>query len=265
MNKYKDKSWLKQKYIEEGLSQKEISDICRGSRSTVGYHIRKNNLSKSNYTKCHDCGGNFSAIGHHWGLSDCGFPEISQHQFEVMTGLLMSDGNVYVPTNAHKPVFRCTMKSLSQKFINYLSNSVLGDISISVDEYKSGGYETVGMRTVCHPKLEKFLQWYKTGEKIWNYCDIELTPTVLKYLYVGDGTYNTISSHDYLSISAANEYDRSDEVSNLFQDIGFNPSIHKGISNNSKYLNIQFSKKESRDLFEYMGEPLPSFEYKWPK
>lgn len=265
MSKYKQKSWLKEKYVEEGLSQKEISRQCEASSSAVGYHIRKNNLSKSSYSKCYSCGESFSAMGHHWELSDCSYPKISDSQFEVITGLLMSDGNVYTPSNANKPVFRCTMKASNAGFIKYLSNSVLDNISISVDNYQTDDYETVGMRTVCHPELKSFLDWYDSGEKVWKYSDITLTPTVLKYLYVGDGTYNTIKSHNYVSISAANEYIRSDKVKGLFEEIGFSPSINKTVSNGTKHLNIQFTKKETEQLFDYMGEPLPSFEYKWPK
>jgi len=42
-------------------------------------------------------------------------------------------------------------------------------------------------RSMAHPELQKFADWYSTGTKVWP-SDTELTPTVLKHWYCGDGT-----------------------------------------------------------------------------
>lgn len=44
-DKYKDSQWLKEKYIDEGWSYKDIADECGVSKSTVGYHARNCDFS----------------------------------------------------------------------------------------------------------------------------------------------------------------------------------------------------------------------------
>jgi transposase len=43
-NDYRDKEWLREKYIIQELSMNEIADICDGSRETIRRWLRKHNI-----------------------------------------------------------------------------------------------------------------------------------------------------------------------------------------------------------------------------
>lgn len=41
---------------------------------------------------CISCGTNFSYVGQHYRQSGCTYPTLSQHQLELVEGVLMGDG-----------------------------------------------------------------------------------------------------------------------------------------------------------------------------
>jgi len=106
--------------------------------------------------------------------------------------------------------------------------------------------------TKRHPELSKFSSWYSGEKKCWDID--ELTPTVLKYLYVSDGTYN--KTHNYLSLCTLNEIENKKKIEHLFKDAGFEVMRWD-------YDRAVFSVDTSKNMLEYMGEPLSGFEYKW--
>lgn len=260
--KYTSEDWLRCKFIDENLNQSKIADICDVSDSVIGYHLNKNNLKEIKGDDCYSCGKSFISLTHHWNNSPCSHPELSRKQKDVITGLLMSDGNIQSQGN-RKPTFRCSMKESSRPYLEYLDEEVFPLIGLGVDEASMEG--VVRFYTIAHPGLTEFLQWYSSGNKKWPLEELEINPTIFKHLYVGDGTYNTTESHEYIAIGMANEYSRSEEIKKLFENIGFYPSLHKHEKDGKRYMNCQFNKKDTEKIFNWMGEPLPGFEYKWPE
>ena len=99
--------------------------------------------------------------------------------------------------------------------------------------------------------------------------DIELTPTVLKHWYVGDGHCDNSSSHNHIQISVSNEVKNTEKVFKYFSNVGLpqpsNHHISEQIKSENKKCDIVWGVEESYELWDYMGEPLPDFNYKWPE
>lgn len=213
----------------------------------------------------------------HWNRSNCGYPSFTDHQWELLVGTLLGDGDIHGrgDTNSH---FRVRMTSRS--FLEYLDDE-FGVLSKGVylardaeRQYKSAaknrssgrqGFVTVnrenyndlfGFRSCSHPELDELRGWYETGEKRFP-DDLTLTPTIAKTWYVCDGWLaDEDDSRPRIMIKTSNEADRADYLTNLFADAGFDAGF-------SRY-SVQIPTAETVRLFEWMGEPLPGFEYKWP-
>jgi len=232
--------------------------------------------------ECAECGREYTNIGNHWYHSPSHRPKLTEKQLEITTGLLMGDGCVEnIEGNC-----RLTIHMISRNYLKHLDN-IFDCLGTGVSLYKSASESAKGAResgfrpnankenyshlyewrTRAHPKFNEFREWYSSGEKVWPE-DIELTPTVLKHWYVGDGNYNNKKNHNNIRISMSNEIENTNKVSEYFSNIGLpKPSNYSISKRNSvtKNCNAVWTVEDSQKLFDYMGEPLPDFEYKWPE
>jgi len=270
VRKYRDKMWLKKKYVEEGLEQQEIADICGVNQATVSKYIQRNNLQKNDKVQCPNCSSEFSSIGRHWTNKPTHMPSLTEKEDEMLTGILMSDGSVHSPQNQNS---RMIIKMTSKEYLEWLDDK-LGILSTGVSKSdtakekakkdresgwnkkaKEENYSDmyfVGTRRCS--VFNKYREWYSSGQKRWPMEDITLTPTTLKHFFVGDGTKN---DSDMIKIGCMNEADREQKVRELFEEVGFEIYYFGSHS-------FGFDQETSYRMFEYMGEPLPGFEYKWP-
>lgn len=86
--------------------------------------------------------------------------------------------------------------------------------------------------------------------------DIELTPTVAKFWYLGDGYLDFGNwGRPRLGIKARNETERSGFLVELFEHVGIFPSFQRH--------ELRFSCDDTETFIEWMGEAPPGFEYKW--
>jgi len=231
---------------------------------------------------CQQCGSEYERIGSHWSLSNsCSHPSFTDHQKEIITGLLMGDGCV---SRADKNP-RIQVEMISPNYLQYISNKfgVLGsdvrlkhtakenakitrDKGFSPNAKAENYSDLYEWKSMNHPEIKEFANWYSSGKKVWP-ADIQLTPTVLKHWYCGDGSWNNKGSNNCIRIAMANEVDNTDKVDKMFTKVGLpSPSnyttrIHK---NGNMMCAAQFTMGQSKKLWKYMGEPLPDFEYKWP-
>jgi hypothetical protein len=61
----------------------------------------------------------------------------------------------------------------------------------------------------------------------------------------------------YARITSLNEIDRKEKINSLFQNLSFEPNWNDGAR-------FTFGLEGSKKFWEYIGDPLPEFEYKWP-
>jgi hypothetical protein len=227
--------------------------------------------------ECPTCGEKYSKLGLHWfKSSSCSFPDFSDEQYEIITGVVMGDG--CVEKRNKNPNLQCQM--ISREYLKYLDRK-FGCFSRGVTLHRTSeeGYrmnkesgfspnavkkdysDLYRWRSRSHPNLQEFSDWYSTGKKVWPE-DIELTPTVLKHWYCGDGHWDNSDSHNRIKISMNNESENKNKVGNIFQDVGLpRPSNYNESQRNCLAV---FTADQSHRLWEYMGDPLPDFEYKWP-
>jgi hypothetical protein len=231
---------------------------------------------------CPKCGEEYKNLGTHWRYSPSHRPELTQKQLEVTTGLLMGDGSVC----SGGQNFRLKVKMISQNYLKYLDKvfaclatgvSLSQTAAESAKENRDSGFSPNAKEenysdlyhwyTRSHPKFNKFREWYSSGEKVWPE-NIELTPTVLKHWYVGDGSYHNSRSKQYISIGMSNEVENIKKVSKYFTNVDLpkpsNYSVYQR-DNGGKDCIAEWRVEDSYKLFDYMGEPLPDFEYKWPE
>jgi hypothetical protein len=232
--------------------------------------------------ECPECGKEYKNLGQHWRYSPPHRPELTQKQLEITTGLLMGDGYIYANTkNAELRV-----EMISSNYLEYLDNifGCLGrglsmtltavesaknnrDTGFSPNAKEENYSDVYQWETRVHPKFNEFREWYSSGKKVWPE-DIELTPTVLKHWYVGDGHYHNSRSHNHIQISVSNEVKNTEKVFKYFSNVGLpqpsNHHISEQIKSENKKCDIVWGIEESYELWDYMGEPLPDFEYKWP-
>lgn len=224
-------------------------------------------------TKCTDCGEEFSdrGIGHHWRQSSCSQPTATSYQHELVTGLLMGDGNI----ESRPSGSILSVDMINKPFLKWL-NDELGKLStgvkLSVTAEKSAEYarksgfrpnadesnyhDVYSLRTRTLSDLDRYSEWYSSGEKV--FPDISLNRNIVKMWYVSDGGLSSGKlGRNQAQIRCTNESDRIKNLHNMFLDIGFDPTI------TNENTRLAFSSNETEKLLKYMGDAPPGFEYKW--
>jgi len=233
---------------------------------------------------CNQCGNEYQKIGNHWVQnSSCSHKKFTDYQREIITGLLMGDGWVG-NSSGENPQLQVEMTS--PNYLQYIADKfgILGSgvrltktAAESAENARQSGANPNSREenysdkyrwvSISHPELHEFNDWYGSGEKVWP-KDIQLTPTVLKHWYCGDGYWRNLQSQNCIEISMSNEVESTRKVSRMFEDAGL-PSPSNYViferKDGRKDCDAQFTVDQSKELWEYMGEPLPDFEYKWPQ
>lgn len=220
-------------------------------------------------TECTGCGKTYSYIGVHWAKSACGYPEISEYK-DVLTGLLIGDGCATRPTkNTYIEV-----TSVTRPFLDHL-DTLFGEMSRGVSlkvtaedtaqgwaEWSGEPWSAEGCRDIwrfetrTHPDMNEYREWYSSSEIIYP-PGLNLTPTIAKYWYASDGGLgwaerSVVPQLDFYTTKE----EQCDYMAQWFEDSGFTPRINPGKS-------IYFPTAETEEILQWMGDPVPGFEYKW--
>lgn len=226
--------------------------------------------------RCDQCGKEYKRVAQHWSTGSCDYPSFSTHQREIITGTLMSDACLN-RSDSRNPQLKLSM--ITPQYLEFIDNE-FGVFGNGVRHYrtaeelaeanrkngfspnaKSENYNDLyRWHSMTHPELDDFSSWYDSGSKVWPE-DITLTPTVLKHLYCGDGHWSNTHGNNCIIISMHNECGNVKKINKMFKSSGL-PSPSYTPDSNWK---ARFTVEESRELWEYMGSPLPGFEYKWPE
>jgi len=217
--------------------------------------------------KCPFCGESFQKIGTHWQWNPDHRPSLSDHQFELLTGVLMGDGSIQQYRSGRKPHMDICM--VNKDFLVWLDSELeifstgvcLRRTSEEIKKNKQGTklwedstfQDQYRLTTRAHPQLEPLNDWYSSGKKTFP-TDLTLTPTILKMWYVTDGNYHKGN----VRFTATNENNNKQKVISYFDEIGIDASW-----NGKK--NIRLHRRSIDDFFSYIGEPVVGFEHKWPQ
>jgi hypothetical protein len=151
---------------------------------------------------------------------------------------------------------------INREFIEWV-DSELGIISTgTVSKYERdtsfGSSTTYRLNSRRLSQFEQYRDWYDCGEKV--FPEIELNPLILKVWYCCDGDMSVDERWNkkcYARLTASNEMDRKENINSMFSGLPFSPNWNDGAR-------FTFGREGSKKFWEYIGEPLPGFEYKWP-
>lgn len=281
MKNYRDENWLRVKFEEDNLSRSDIAERCGVSHKTVMKYCKRFNIG-DDLEECPNCGYKSPQLGNHWSGEKCEYPELTQYQRDVLTGILMSDGHINKPQENQNPRFRVDMYEKSIPYLEYLSGEVFPIITTEVKQGETASSRDRDSNTFdinvkkCSdmyflssrrmPCFERYLQWYNDdGHKFWPCEDIYMNSTVFKHLYVGDGHLKTRSGTPYISIALNDQRKVIDDVVQMFEEWGVSPSVVEFQREETTDVRIHFKKYDTEKIFKWIGEPLPGFEYKWPE
>lgn len=226
-------------------------------------------------TECPTCGETFGRVSQHFRGSPEHRPDLTQEQYEVTIGLLMGDGSL----SRDPETARIDVTMTSPKYLEYLDD-IFGWLSRGVNlrytasecasNDRSSGFNPDAKEenyqdkykwyTSCHPDFDEFRSWYSTDEKVFP-NDLDLTPITLKHWYVGDGSLHKSSQ---FRLSMPNEKGNENKIERLFSKSGL-PKPLDWYGSGEKHNSALWTHSDSAELFDYMGDPLPGFEYKWPE
>lgn len=209
---------------------------------------------------CPNCENEYERIGSHWTHnSDCNHPSLTDKQLEISVGLLMGDGCIAGQEDRNP---RLIAMMNSENYLKYVDKQ-FGVLGNGVSIQTRPNQQIYRWSSVNHPELSELSDWYSSGEKIWP-DNINLTPTVLKHWYCGDGY---LENDNRFGIAMANEIENTEKVSRYFSRVGLpEPDFYSYRNKDSGHnqCKLVYNRLSSSTIYEYMGKPLPDFEYKWP-
>lgn len=226
---------------------------------------------------CFSCGyeGTRRGLGSHYGSKPDHRPELTDEQHQIISGLLMGDG--HINRSATTPRLRAEM--INREYLEYLDDkfSHIGNgVSLSrTAEEQSKSHRESGFNesadeesysdcywweTMCHQELEEYATWYESGEKVFP-KDLKLTPTILKHWYVCDGgIIDKNAKNERIRINLDNERKNKEKILSYFDMIDTSDCYW---DEQEHFTALCFNVEQSKKLYEYMGDGLPGFEYKF--
>lgn len=229
---------------------------------------------------CPECDNEYTNLGMHWSHNPSHRISFTDNQKEIIKGLLMGDG--HLNRGGKNPYIN--VNTIAKDYLEYL-DGIFGVFSTGVRLFRTAeenaevvedydliegdtvdGYNDIyWLKTRSHPELKEYTSWYTDEGKLFP-DDVELTPTSLKHWYCGDGNIDTYPNKPLFQISSSNESENDEKLLNIFNNSGLpEPNLVKQTRDGVTTTSIRFTSDESQKLWEYMGEPLPDFEYKWPE
>lgn len=240
-----------------------------------------------NFKRCPECQAIFPTLGYHWQHNPNHRPEITDRQHEVLTGLVMGDASVVVTETSINPSFCVSM--IREEFLVWIDEE-LNPIGRGVKDGMSAEYiaksnretrfspnadsknysDQYNLWTVPHPGLQRYYELYSTGSKRLKE-KFDLTPLTLSVWYCCDGDLYINRGKEEMRISVSNLAETPSILEDMFNDIPVDvdfqlreyQGVHKDYPD-SWSRRLHFNHNDSVKLWDYMGEPLPGFGYKWP-
>lgn len=165
---------------------------------------------------------------------------------------------------------------IEEKYLDYLdeklgwlsagvsmANTAAENAETSSQFYGSGCVEnyneTYRLATRRHPQLGNWAEWYESGEKVFP-NEINLSPTVLKHWYCCDGHLQNNECRGIMCISMSNERGNKNKIESYFKNAEL--PIPKWNESNNQFV-ARWNVSKTEELMNYMGKPIPGFDYKF--
>ncbi len=245
---YNNKEWLKQKYIDEELSQEWISKLCNVNQNTIWKWLHKHNIPSRSLSEAQH-------------LRQANHCNLSQEAIEWINGELLGDGSLH---SQSKYSARFTYGSKYLEYIEYVRDTLksfgieqAGKINKRKD--KKLGNVAYYCYSCSYPELLPiYKQWYPKGKKIIP-KDIKLTPLTLRQHYIGDGSLNH-PKYGKPSIKLCTYGFPITDVEYFMKGL-----IKLGMKVTRNIQNVVYiSTYSTKDFLKYIGNcPVKCYQYKW--
>lgn len=200
-------------------------------------------------TECPTCGKDYRSVGTHWRRSaSCGPNDIGSREEDIIVGWLLGDGSL-VNRDDDWPML--SIANTNRDFIKWS----VDEISIMKDWVGSvGTTDCIEKRSISHPFMSKFSNWYDSGVKKIPYgYDISILSA--KVWYCCDGFKSVNRGVLRVGFSIGEIEDRVDRMKSSLETALPEPKVTTRT--------LYYDGDEAKDVLDIMGDPLPGMEYKW--
>lgn len=206
--------------------------------------------------KCNYCGKTYECIGIHWGSKPEHQPEITNRQYEMLKGFLMSDGSIG-KRDRNSPRY---IIELSNKPCIFWIARELSNLNPRISKVEREEHKDSWRLTLSHKSFKEFADWYDSdGKKYPN--NIELTPISFATWYAGDGTLDTPSRENRnksrMRIKCMKESDDWSATKNALKSTGLELDPTYTINGI-----VSFGWEDTIEGLNYMPV-ISGYEYKW--
>ena len=244
IKKHRNKEWLREK-VDQGLTQNEIADEAGVSRGAVRSSLDKYNMST---------GGNSTvSVG------------ITMRQVEIIVGNVLGDASLY---NRTEDSGRYRHDDVHEEFLTHLIDECpdLFD-GCRVKSKDSQDIYYLNSRT-CREVKEIYDWMYDDkGEKVFPHM-MDLSPTVLKYWYLTDGSLRD-GEYPEIACNWLGERYVNLALARLPDSISDHCSIRGPYEREGRKtpdITIALKRGGVEHFFDYIGDcPVDCYSYKWPK
>lgn len=216
---------------------------------------------------CPNCGSEYDYIGVHWSKS-CGFPELTQKQKSILSGLLLGDAYLSYDNNNPRLVLVGSSKeylSYTDEELSWISSNVRLDTTSeqSARRNRKSGFDKEAsasnysdiykLYTRSHPYFNELSKWYADGKSFP--IGLTMDNEMLRHWIACDGN----KKRNYIRITANNFENQQKHIAESFNELGFPVSR---FDTSGQSFNICFDTETSKEIWD-STEPVVGYEYKW--
>jgi len=224
---YQNEEWLRERYIDDGLSSREIARRCNVSKSTVLNWLKRHKIDPRSLSNAHRYRDTYRKKE---------FSSEPSEDLAYIVGVLLGDGWIKKNQGNYKTGLISSDKAFNESFYKSLEA-----IDLNPSMYKNGkGY----WETIAYSK--SFFEWWSkmSTEKIWNFVSgrKELKRELIKGFYESEGT---------LAEYRVRMYNSDKEILYLIQKALTNLQFETSITQKETHtLSILGGKEERRRFLE---------------
>jgi hypothetical protein len=213
------------------------------------------------WEECPRCGERYDGLGYHWRFYPEHRPQMTKHQKEIVTGILMGDASI---DRENTP--RLSFANIDKEYAEYIDNQLgIFSTGLNIQKETNAGNKLYVLKTRSLPELQEYADWYSTGKKVFP-DDIILTPTTLTHWYMCDGSRKTACGTDYIKIAMSNEVGNSEKIDRYFERENLpKPNWIRADTEKGIIFEAYWDSKKTRELFEYMDTEIDGYDYKFPE
>jgi len=199
--------------------------------------------SKAKERVCPSCGNSYKLIGNHWG-NTCSYPDITEHQYDIINGSILGDGSLRQSGAMSYPQLTIGMRN--KKYLEYIE-SIFQPLTAGVNR----NVNCFQIATTPHPGLNS-LKW-NPRPKSSIPEDFRINSTVMKHWFVQDGGLDWANEEASVQLCSMT-FDLT-KIKSILDSVGIMSTV---LTNR-----VRVSQYHTEKFFRFIGEPLKGFDYKW--